>query len=129
MHNIYYHISYCITGNWIQPEDLDDIPAMFDSYLNVNCLYYSLVGVLAIETSLTLEIPDPDAPAYAQWLITVSRFCWAANGVWSMSAVVASFHILWSIYATPTWAKRRFIFENSRTISIVYALGAPNFAM
>ena len=46
-----------------------------------------------------------------------------------MSAVVASFHILWSVYSTPTWAKRRFVFENSRTISIVYALGAPNFAM
>ena len=102
---------------------------MFDSYLNVNCLYYSLVGVLAIETSLYLPIPDPSAPAYAQWLITVSRFCWAANGIWSMAAVVASFHILWSIYATPTWAKRRFVFDNSRTISTVYALGAPNFAM
>lgn len=102
---------------------------MFDSYLNVNCLYYSLVGVLAIETSLWLPIPEPDAPSYAQWLITVSRFCWAANGIWSMSAVVASFHILWSIYATPTWAKRRFVFDNSRTISIVYALGAPNFGM
>jgi len=25
-------------GHWIQPEDLDDIPAMYDSYLNVNCL-------------------------------------------------------------------------------------------
>ena len=27
------------TGYWIQPEELEDIPAMFDSYLNVNCLY------------------------------------------------------------------------------------------
>ena len=107
------------TGYWIQPEDLEDIPAMFDSYLNINCLYYSLVGVLAIETSLSLEIPSPDAPAYAQWLITISRFCWAANGVWSMAAVVASFHILWSVYATPTWAKRRFVFDNSRSISVV----------
>ena len=66
------------TGYWIQPEDLDDIPGMFDSYLNVNCLYYSLVGVLAVETSLFLEIPNEDAPLFAQWLITVSRFCWAA---------------------------------------------------
>ena len=95
---------------------------MFDSYLNVNCLYYSLVGVLAIETSLTLPIPEPDAPSYAQWLITISRFCWCANGIWSMSAVVASFHILWCIYATPTWAKRRFVFDNSKTISVVYAM-------
>lgn len=43
--------------------------------------------------------------------------------------MVASFHILWCVYATPTWAKRRFVFDNSRTISVVYALGAPNFAM
>ncbi|EJK62058.1 hypothetical protein THAOC_17347 [Thalassiosira oceanica] len=35
-----------------KPEDPEDIPAMFDSYLNLKCLYYSLVGVLAIETSL-----------------------------------------------------------------------------
>ena len=110
------------TGYYIQPEELEDIPAMFDSFLNVNCLYYSLVGVLAIETSLTLPIPEPDAPLYAQWLITVSRFCWCANGIWSMSAVVASFHILWCIYATPTWAKRRFVFDNSKTISVVYAM-------
>ncbi|KAL7532017.1 hypothetical protein ACHAWF_003989, partial [Thalassiosira exigua] len=82
------------TGCWIHPEESEDILAMFDSYLNVNCLYYLLVGVLAIETSLWLPIPPPDAPEYAAWLITVSRFCWAANGVWSMSAVVASFHIL-----------------------------------
>ncbi|KAL7523240.1 hypothetical protein ACHAWF_001953 [Thalassiosira exigua] len=117
------------TGCWIQPEELEDIPSMFDSYLNVNCLYYSLVGVLAIETSLWLPIPPPDAPEYAAWLIAVSRFCWAANGVWSFSAVVASFHILWCVYATPTWAKRRFVIDNSRAISVVYALGSPNFAM
>lgn len=117
------------TGYWIQPEDPEDIPAMFDSYLNVNCLYYSLVGVLAIETSLFFENPSPDSPPFAQWLLTVSRFCWAANGVWSMAAVVASFHILWCVHATPVWAKRRFVFDNSRTISIVYAMGAPNFVM
>lgn len=85
------------TGYWIQPEDLEDIPAMFDSYLSVNCLYYSLVGVLAIETSLWLPIPPEDAPGYAKWLTALSRFCWSANGVWSLAAVVASFHILWSI--------------------------------
>lgn len=113
----------------LQPEDPEDIPAMFDSYLNVNCLYYSLVGVLAIETSLFFENPSPDSPPFAQWLLTVSRFCWAANGVWSMAAVVASFHILWCVHATPVWAKRRFVFDNSRTISIVYAMGAPNFVM
>ncbi|KAL7528514.1 hypothetical protein ACHAXR_002489 [Thalassiosira sp. AJA248-18] len=117
------------TGYWIQPEDLEDIPAMFDSYLNVNCLYYSLVGVLAIETSLFLEIPPAEAPEYAKWLMTISRFCWATNGMWSLAAVVTSFHILWSMYVTPTWAKRRFLFDNSRTISIVYALGAPNFGI
>lgn len=53
---------------------------MFDSYLNVNCLYYSLVGILAIETSIYLELPNPDAGWPAQWLLTLSRFCWAANG-------------------------------------------------
>jgi len=54
--------------------------AMFDSYLNINCLYYSLVGVLAIETSLNMEIPNPEADLTAQWLLTISRFCWTANG-------------------------------------------------
>jgi len=116
-------------GHWIQPEDLDDIPAMYDSYLNVNCLYYSLVGVLAIETSLFLEVPAENASPLCQWLITISRFCWCANGVWSMSAVVAAFHTLWALYATPRWARRNFIFQNARTIACVYVLGAPNFAM
>ena len=41
--------------------------------------------------------------------------------------MIASFHIIWSIYATPKWAKRRFVFDNSRTISVVYAMGAPSF--
>ena len=117
------------SGHWIQPEELEDIPTMFDSYLNVNCLYYSLVGVLAIETSMSLEVPGEDAPEVAKWLLRVARFCWAANGVWSMAAVVAAFHILWSIHTTPDWAKRKFMFENSKTLSVVYVLGAPNFAL
>lgn len=116
-------------GHWIQPEDLDDIPAMYDSYLNVNCLYYSLVGVLAVETSLFLEIPPEGASELCQWLLTISRFCWCANGIWSFAAVVAAFHTLWSLYATPRWARRNFIFQNARTLGCVYALGAPNFAM
>ena len=116
-------------GEWVQPDDLDDIPAMNDSYLNVNCLYFSLVGVLAIETSLFLEIPPEGASELCQWLITVSRFCWCANGIWSMSAVVGTFHILLSLYATPRWARRNFIFQNSRILASVYSLGAPNFAL
>eukprot|EP00984_Skeletonema_dohrnii_P008904 scaffold3309_cov118-Skeletonema_dohrnii-CCMP3373.AAC.7 len=116
-------------GHWIQPEDLDDIPAMYDSYLNVNCLYYSLVGVLAIETSLSLEISPENASPLCHWLITISRFCWCANGVWSMAAVVGAFHTLWALYATPRWARRNFVFQNARTIALVYVLGAPNFAL
>ncbi|KAL7492189.1 hypothetical protein ACHAWT_001371 [Skeletonema menzelii] len=116
-------------GHWIQPEDLDDIPAMYDSYLNVNCLYYSLVGVLAIETSLFLEVPPENASTACKWLITVSRATWCANGVWSMAAVVGAFHTLWALYATPRWARRNFIFQNARTIASVYVLGAPNFAL
>jgi hypothetical protein len=85
--------------------------------------------VLAIENSLYSPNASPDAPEWLQWLNAVSRFCWAANGVWSFAAVIASFHILWCVYVTPRWAKRRFILDNSKTISLVYALGAPNFAM
>ena len=116
-------------GHWIQPEDLDDIPAMYDSYLNVNCLYYSLVGVLAIETSLFLEIPPEGSSLTCQWLITISRATWCANGIWSFAAVVGAFHTLWALYATPRWARRNFIFQNARTIAAVYVLGAPNFAL
>lgn len=116
-------------GHWIQPEDLDDIPSMYDSYLNVNCLYYSLVGVLAIETSLFMKVPPADASPLSQWLITISRFCWCANGIWSMAAVVGAFHTLWALYATPRWARRNFIFQNARTMAAVYVLGAPNFGL
>mmetsp|Transcript_27365 Transcript_27365/g.41411 ORF Transcript_27365/g.41411 Transcript_27365/m.41411 type:complete len:171 (-) Transcript_27365:359-871(-) len=102
---------------------------MFDSYLNVNCLYYSLVGVLAIELSIRMKVPAADAPPLGQWLVTISRFCWCANGLWSLAAVVAAFHLLWCVYVTPMWAKRRFVFDNSRAVSLVYGLGAPNFGM
>lgn len=115
------------TGHWIQPEDVDDIPSMFDSYLNVNCLFYSLIGVLAIETSLSLEVPPADASATTQWFLAISRFCWCANGIWCIAGVVCAFHILWAVYATPNWAKRKFLLHNSKTLSFVYAMGAPNF--
>lgn len=87
------------------------------------------MGVLAIETSLFLEVPPEDASEFCHWLITISRFCWCANGLWSLAAVVAAFHTLWALYATPRWARRNFIFQNARTIACVYVLGAPNFAM
>jgi hypothetical protein len=125
--NAAYDPVYLNTGYWIQPEDLDAIPTMFESYLNVNCLYYSLVGVLAIKTSLFLENPPEDSSITEKWMIIVARFFWAANGLWGLAAVVTSFHILWAVHATPKWARRK-IFDNSRALSIVYALGAPNFA-
>jgi len=46
-----------------------------------------------------------------------------------MSAVVAAFHILFSIYVTPTWAKRDFVFKNATILSSVYSLGAPNYML
>ena len=111
------------TGDWVLPEEPDDIPVMYESYLHVLTVYYSLVGVLSAEMGLSMNAPDPETtPKLYQYINLVSRVCFVANTTWSFGAVVSAFHLLWALYATPAHVRRRFVLENPHQFSAVSVL-------
>jgi len=103
---------------------------MIESYLGMLTLFYSLVGVAAVEISMSpLEVPEAGEDSAEMILSGISRFGWFALGPICLTCVAAGIHVLWSIQAVPVHRRRSHMLKNQLGFSMPYAFAPLCFLL
>eukprot|EP00941_MAST-03F_sp_MAST-3F-sp1_P002604 g2604.t1 len=123
------HTAFRNTHAYLQPEKQEDIVEMLESYLSMLTLFYSLVGVAAVELSMEpVDLADNVSDnSFEVITASISRAGWFALGPICLTAVAASIHSLWSIQAVPVHKRRRHLLRHQFHYSLPYAVAPPTF--
>jgi len=126
----FFHPAYRNTHKYLLPENQEDIVDMTESYFAMLTLFYSLVGVMAVEMSLSESPVELETESGARLvLISLSRLGWFALGPLCLTCVAGCIHVVWSLQAISPHVRRRFVLDHQLFFSMPYSLAPICFVL